>query len=108
MRGRFFGDRVRNRRCALRLSLSELARRIGVKPQTLHSVERNTTTQMLPANLFRLADALMVDVHELVLGQLPRARRGRTDFKPWATLEIERFEVLAGPDTQNVTMGEAE
>jgi transcriptional regulator with XRE-family HTH domain len=50
------------------MSKSELARRSGIKPQTLWVIEANQTMQMLAANLFRLADALGVDARELYLG----------------------------------------
>jgi transcriptional regulator with XRE-family HTH domain len=72
-----FGDRVRNRRCFLRLSKSELARRVGVKPQTLTAVESNQTQQMKPANLFKLADVLHVDARELALDPHRRFRARR-------------------------------
>lgn len=72
MKGRSFGERVRNLRCARRWSKSHLARLVGIKVQTLWAIEAGQSKWTIPRNLFRMADVFGVDARELALGKKKR------------------------------------
>jgi transcriptional regulator with XRE-family HTH domain len=57
-------DKVRERREAKGWSQSELARRVGVKPQTIQSIEAGKTQK--PANIVKIAEALSVTAEFLM------------------------------------------
>lgn len=59
------GNRVRERRQALGLTQTELARRAGVVRQTVNQVERKPGHQVTTVVCLRLAEALGVNVDEL-------------------------------------------
>lgn len=76
MKGRSFGERVFHLRTAQRLSKSALARRVGIKVQTLWAIEAGQSKWTIPRNLFRMADVFGVDARELALGKAKRQHGG--------------------------------
>lgn len=62
------GQRIAAARAARGLNPSELARLVGIRPQSLYQIESGVVKSPTPANLFRIADALRVDARELVFG----------------------------------------
>jgi transcriptional regulator with XRE-family HTH domain len=78
MKGRSFGDRVFYLRTARRMTKSELARRLGIKVQTLWAIEAGQSKWTQPRTLFRMADLFGVDARELALGKAKRTTNGTT------------------------------
>lgn len=66
------GDRVRQRRDELGISQSELARRVGVTPQSIQSLERGRTRTF--RQILALAEALEIGVDRLTYGLDARDR----------------------------------
>lgn len=73
------GARIRTIRMAARLSLEELAGRLGVSPQQLHKYETGGT-RITVVRLIAVADALEVDLETLLSVSRPTApaERGPT------------------------------
>lgn len=75
MRGQSFGERVFYLRTERGWSKSALARKIGIKVQTLWAIEAGQSKWTIPRNLFRMADVLGVDARELALGKKKREKQ---------------------------------
>lgn len=105
MKGRTFGERVRNLRCARRWSKSECARRCGIKVQTLWAIEAGQSKFAIPRNLFRMADVFGVDARELALGKPKRQNIGSCALSPLPSPVPAQLGARAGSSIHTVRSG---
>lgn len=63
------GRRIKAARKAAQLSQAELARRVGVTPSAVSQLETGLTHDPKPDHLLRYAQALRLDVSELITGK---------------------------------------
>ena len=72
------GSRIEQSRVQLGLSLPQLARRVGVKRQTLENWE-NDRSEPRPERLMRLAGVLQVPIVWMLTGETPRGSTHRAN-----------------------------
>lgn len=63
------GERIKQRREQLNLSVRELALHINVTKQTVHGWEKGGVVNLRPPNLIKLADKLRANIRWLVHGE---------------------------------------
>lgn len=63
------GDAIRARRLRLGLSASQLGRKLGRGPQTIHQIETGQQERVSDLLIHQIANALDAEVNELIKGE---------------------------------------
>ena len=94
------GQRIRNRRHAQKLSLSELARLSGVSKGYLSQIERSMTARPSADTVFGISDALGISIDELYEGQRTTGPGTDSDELPPSLLEFVEESDLPPADIE--------
>jgi transcriptional regulator with XRE-family HTH domain len=114
--GSLLGRRIRERRVAMRRTLSDVAEATGVSPGYVSAIEKGTSTPSLPV-LARLALALDLSLAEVLRGSgAPGVQRGRIDDSGPGTLtptasrmQVVRLDATAGENGESpLRLGETD
>jgi len=90
---RNIGDRIREKRLALALTVRSLAEKSGIDPGTLSRIENGVTEITLSSGI-KLAEALGIELNELVLPSISDGRTIREIAAPYSASTVVPKEIV--------------